>query len=1702
MQCNMAAISCLWIAAYADGAWRDQMVTGSRPNFRHALRPEPSFRRRLNRWAGDASYDERVLSSLGGGHQSTDPFQQSLHHGATVLGLAQVSCTEDSQYEHHRRFLTNWSNDEQLQTTYYESPKGCPADCYSMRVLAMRQCATPQVLHHRAVRPRSIGNAALCAISLATPLFLGHWAGAADQVPLLAARQYRDFEAAFVEEAHHLPEPQLPTVPARDVLQSWQSKVSSETVPVLALPWPLVLGLFKGEVRHVVLRTHWHRQLLLKDVWKSAVAPGAALPRVIPDWPPAASAPWTTNYNVMWPLKSESFFKQKRVKDMGPEEAGNVVSQLRRSLPGASARGEFEQCVENIETLERLRWELDPLGEPPALDRRRHNTSAILDCIRMLRFANLSKLPDLIERCFRIALPKGLQGPVQKRRKLPSRSLLFRYEIGLDMALSILQQKSNTLAEKYRRWGLADSSPQARFDWLISQYREIKESLIPEVFEATVALERLITEHVRDTVEERVVHEAGTRRPPIKFHVEDSWKPLLATVGSSIREHVNQPMAVAYGHRGVSDKAAAQTLAWALLCPDGAETMQAHADSYVSQTGDMGTELSIPRLHVEKGCTSLLPAWMDREPMVTNLDIPNVAADADHAEEAPELAESLVGDGPMIHSDSECGNGPRLESPVDDVDGLMLESEGECDLLPEVVPSSSVDNVDGAMLESEGECDLPQELWPSSGEECRHNADTAGRVPSPPVPAPAPVLDPEPAPAPPGAGIMPAPAPAPRESTTYFLPNSLTVAGLQHIINNMNADTHKSLKHWEAFFAELKNLQGLFGMTERRQRYVFTCLRGTPYETNWSKSFENFSSSLYEPRWHEIIKFLKKAKPYMPILKATFCQNKCKLGVDGEGERMNEEKMQRSDRGESKFDPAALKATLDSPLHSLYTAMILLIEEQPEELTSWAEGCPCHGALLEGLNAEQRARCFQTHFGEGFTTCPCAGCKAPELAAGKLNLLLENIWKILEANLHESAAEQGIATTADAWVVVLQDFQAAKVHSFMLLQAKLDFWFRLPWRLCALALADEDDARSFVDVILAQFALDPIEEHHDPITWKWLKPDSPIRADLLFFRAGARRRELTMPTRTEIGSLKFVPVVETTIEEKHHQIGLVADSHYIGPVRVSLAMRLPRFESHLLKGHVDIRDVLDVFDGLRNMKQAVNVANFTGHPFFRTVSKMSQQRIRERLGRALYRCDVDGIFLDTSKTKKLDAGRKAAMRQRHKKLAGIAVRKDYHGLKAGLMGKHFRATAKADMFYTMKRSQICAEPLGDACATPAVKRRKTQAESTTISADAELLDQETVAFKVVPIDIGKKKRVQVPVGAGGSIGDRIPITVHPFLVPEDRTVGTATVSSEAATTAVSPDPVLLFDPKDTSMDELSEHMLGYVHNTMHWRFRDEEPAIAAVSHLATGMMRACAYQDATGSFSAQGYIASEADRPSMLQLSAAGFAVASNDISEDPTWYLTPAGRQQIVSAFWCEHPVRVFAVREHLPLEDRTHYELVCSLESQGWTWRPWPPPAVRRKMRSPPPIAYEPGAARVWFSTPAEIHASYLVALNRVDELFGAGLPCLPHGRQEKEYKDILQGNFGCALAIENATDEEPLPICFEGLEVGEADQAVDDDPDLDHASEDENLPVGLEEALAELLDSAVAEPLEPPPAPVPPPAPPTVPEAPYIIYNIYNI
>jgi hypothetical protein len=170
-------------------------------------------------------------------------------------------------------------------------------------------------------------------------------------------------------------------------------------------------------------------------------------------------------------------------------------------------------------------------------------------------------------------------------------------------------------------------------------------------------------------------------------------------------------------------------------------------------------------------------------------------------------------------------------------------------------------------------------------------------------------------------GFPPAPVlPPAAEVPTAFVPSSLTIAGLQHITNNLCTDVHEHLKHWGAFWIELKNFESLLAVAERRKRFVWTWLRGSHLQHR-ERMFNKFIGSLYEARWRAVLDLLKHILPLLRVLAATWDADKFVRGVDAVGAsrpaRARAQQASDESRGLNKFEPKWITKSLKDGLFYL-----------------------------------------------------------------------------------------------------------------------------------------------------------------------------------------------------------------------------------------------------------------------------------------------------------------------------------------------------------------------------------------------------------------------------------------------------------------------------------------------------------------------------------------------------------------------------------------------------------------------------------------------------------------------------------------------------------------------------------------------------------------------------------------------------------------
>ena len=396
------------------------------------------------------------------------------------------------------------------------------------------------------------------------------------------------------------------------------------------------------------------------------------------------------------------------------------------------------------------------------------------------------------------------------------------------------------------------------------------------------------------------------------------------------------------------------------------------------------------------------------------------------------------------------------------------------------------------------------------------------------------------------------------------------------MLNNLASDSHDGMQHFKKFWADLKQLESLLRMNERRLRFIWTCLRHSPW-SSWEKSFERFSGSLYEERWHEITVFLKKLNYILKPLCLAWNEERFRRNVDQDGmtrpEQHKKELKEQAHSGMVSFNSSEITRILKSPFFHLYCHMVVGLDSIPDQLAQELELCECHKELNVFLSQHKRQALMSKHFGHGVITCPFSGWSMPEVVTGKVDDLFESILVNTEQQLLETELISNVDRPSEAdWSEMLSDFRIGKESQLAILTIKMGPIRTLPRKFYGLAALDEEKARRCGEQIKEQWSLDPRPEVHDRHTVK-LMTNKVFVENLDAFVGGKPRRTLARSYKLKLGIFRVAFTVETSIEAKHAAVTTEKKRHHIGPVKISLSNRLPLLESQIRSGHVEVRTV-------------------------------------------------------------------------------------------------------------------------------------------------------------------------------------------------------------------------------------------------------------------------------------------------------------------------------------------------------------------------------------------------------------------------------------------------------------------------------------------------------------------------------------------------
>ena len=214
-----------------------------------------------------------------------------------------------------------------------------------------------------------------------------------------------------------------------------------------------------------------------------------------------------------------------------------------------------------------------------------------------------------------------------------------------------------------------------------------------------------------------------------------------------------------------------------------------------------------------------------------------------------------------------------------------------------------------------------------------------------------------------------------------FLANAFTIGGVHHLISTVAKDTAASLQHFSRFYDKLKVEEQLLGHAGRRDKYVASCLVGTPH-ANQRKVFKRFGITLYKPRWLNVVAYCKASVLPAHVLRETFDADQ----YNGSSIDANE----KESDGKA-FSAQHLRTILDDVWYKAYKLMIIKSDSALLELDKWFDSCPCHYHLFVGKKVNRHTR-RKMLIAEGVLGghCPFVSCWGWQLAHGYLDNVFDS----------------------------------------------------------------------------------------------------------------------------------------------------------------------------------------------------------------------------------------------------------------------------------------------------------------------------------------------------------------------------------------------------------------------------------------------------------------------------------------------------------------------------------------------------------------------------------------------------------------------------------------------------------------------------------------------------------------------------------------
>ena len=303
--------------------------------------------------------------------------------------------------------------------------------------------------------------------------------------------------------------------------------------------------------------------------------------------------------------------------------------------------------------------------------------------------------------------------------------------------------------------------------------------------------------------------------------------------------------------------------------------------------------------------------------------------------------------------------------------------------------------------------------------------------------------------------------PAGGVDTKLSMPNCIAIVGKLHIISRLTKGLLEAMPHYsEQIFRYLNEVTKFLNQPWMIERLRNQCF-GHPPLNAYAPFFVSFPWTLVKWRWFSFCPLVRELLLRKNALRAGWSLERMKFqaaedgGAEGDG------------HGHMHADSANLDLVHEaimSPLFWGWLEMAGIVVDVISHLEAWICSCPCHSTAGES-SWSRRSRAMGMD--QQRTYCPLMGRRMPEIVAGRLEFIVDELLNFAVADLSFSWSAD---LTAGDRGFISEDFEGARKHIVFCLQVFVAPYQKLPRVLAGVCHADPLKSRQCLLSALQQWA--------------------------------------------------------------------------------------------------------------------------------------------------------------------------------------------------------------------------------------------------------------------------------------------------------------------------------------------------------------------------------------------------------------------------------------------------------------------------------------------------------------------------------------------------------------------------------------------------------------------------------------------------------